>query len=289
MSCSGNCGSCSHAGTCSSHGTPEALQGALEECKTVLENVTHKILILSGKGGVGKSTLTYILTKYLAKTKKVGVLDLDLCGPSIPILFNCDVEPLLDTTFGFQPYHAAKNINVVSIQFFLPDFDSPLVARGPKKNALVLQLINQIDWSDQDFLLVDTPPGTSDEHLSVVSFMRDSEIDGAVIVTTPDEVSISDVRREIEFCQKAGVKILGVVENMSQYKCPMCGKTSSIYGHEFGGAEELCKQENLDLLGRIPIDPYIVAGQFEPQKDLPEAINDAASVICEKIQQKLSA
>lgn len=287
MSCSGNCGSCSHAGTCSSNGAPQALQEALEECKAVLEDVTHKILILSGKGGVGKSTFTYILTRYIAKAHKVGVLDLDICGPSIPILFNCDNEPLIDTSFGFQPYHATKNIDVVSIQFFLPDQDSPVIARGPKKNALVLQLINQIDWSEREFLLVDTPPGTSDEHLSVVSFMRDSGIDGAIIITTPDEVSISDVRREIDFCKKAGVKVLGVVENMSEFHCEKCGKTSSIYDRTTGGASELCKVENLDLLGQIPIDPHIVAGQFSLKEDLPAAVEAAAKEIYEKLEQKL--
>ena len=290
MSCSGNCEGCKLKDHCpSSGGAAAQMQEAMEECQAALEDVKHKILILSGKGGVGKSTLTYILSKSFAEDdSRVTVLDLDICGPSIPILFNCENEPLLDTTFGFQPAHAAKNIGVVSIQFFLPNEDDPVIARGPKKNALVLQLIKEIDWGETDIILVDTPPGTSDEHLSVVTFMHSSGIDGAIIVTTPDEVSISDVRREIRFCQKAGVKILGVVENMSAYHCPFCSKDSSIFNPTTGGAKKLCEEEGLPFLGAIPIDPQIVAGNIGEREPLSANIAESAKNIKNTLLQEFS-
>lgn len=273
--------------TCASGGVPNEMKVALEECKEALQEVKHKILILSGKGGVGKSTVAYILSKAFAAENRVTVLDLDICGPSIPILFNCENEPLLDTTFGFQPARATKNISVVSLQFFLPNQDDPIVARGPKKNALVLQLIKEIDWGETDIILVDTPPGTSDEHLSVVSFMNSSGIDGAVIVTTPDEVSISDVRREIRFCRKAGVKILGVVENMSQFQCPFCNEKSTIFERTTGGAAKLCEEEGLKLIGQIPIDPQIVAGQIGESMPLADSVADSANNIKKEILNQL--
>jgi len=273
--------------TCASGGVPNEMKQALEDITVSLENVKHKILVLSGKGGVGKSTVSYLLSIILAKKHRVGVLDLDLCGPSMPLLFNAPNEPLLDTSFGFEPCRVAKNISLASIQFFLDNDDDPVIARGPKKNALVLQLIKELDWGDTDIMVVDTPPGTSDEHLAVVSFMSQSGIDGAVIVTTPDEVSISDVRREIRFCQRANIKILGVVENMSCYKCPFCDQESTIFERTTGGAAKLCEQENLKLLGQIPIDPTIVAGKIGDGIPLSESVESAANNFVENLMKEM--
>ena len=239
MACSGDCANCPMREACGTGGVPEAMLAALKDVHDSLENVKHKVLVLSGKGGVGKSTVTYILSKYLSENYSVGVLDLDLCGPSMPFLFNCKDEKMHQTALGFSPAYVSDNISLVSAQFILENENDPNIARGPLKNSYVLQFLKDVDWSDCDFIVIDTPPGTSDEHLSITTFMGQSGIDGAVIVTTPEEVAISDVRREINFCKRANIKILGIIENMSSFTCSKCGKTSYIYPSTTGGAEQL--------------------------------------------------
>lgn len=283
MSCSGNCETCSLNGTCGNAGAPLAMQEALQGIKESMENVKHKFLILSGKGGVGKSTISYLLSKSFSANEMVGVLDLDLCGPSMPFLFNRPYEDLLNTAYGFQPCFVAHNIRLISTQYFLENEDDPLVARGPMKNSLILQFLKDVDWSEIDTIIIDTPPGTSDEHLSVVSFLADTGIDGAIIVTTPEEVSLSDVRREIKFCQKANVKIIGIIENMSNFTCQKCKKESKIYPETTGGAKALCESENLPLLGAFPIDPSIVAGCVGEQYKISQPIMTVADSIRDKL------
>ena len=279
MTCNGDCSNCPMKSFCGSTDVPESMLKAIQKVKESLENVKYKILVLSGKGGVGKSTLTYMLTRRLSKDYSVGVLDLDLCGPSIPVLFNCENEKLHQTAFGYEPYIVQENISVVSTQFFLEKQDDPLIARGPKKNSLVLEFLSDINWDGVDLLLIDTPPGTSDEHLSIVSFMSGTGINGAIIITTPEEVSISDVRREIKFCQRSGIPILGVIENMSSFICPHCNQSSDIYPRTSGGAENLCKNENIKLLGKLPIDPSLVAGCDQDKNPLSQIVKDSISNI----------
>ncbi|OHT05582.1 Cytosolic Fe-S cluster assembly factor nubp1 [Tritrichomonas foetus] len=275
MSCSGDCANCPMREACGSGGVPDAMRAALKDVQDSLEKVRHKVLVLSGKGGVGKSTVTYLLSKYLSLDNIVGVLDLDLCGPSMPYLFKCQSERMHQTAFGLSPAYATDNISLVSAQFFLENEDDANIARGSTKNTYVLQFLKDVDWGDTEYLVVDTPPGTSDEHLSIVSFMSQSGIDGAVIVTTPEEVAISDVRREIKFCQRAGVKILGIIENMSSFTCQRCGKSSSIYPQTNGGAEQLCREESLPLLGKLPIDPSLVAGCIGENFEISPAIQES--------------
>lgn len=260
---------------CATGGVPDQMKEMLKNVKDSMEDVKHKILVLSGKGGVGKSTVTYLLAKALAEKNRVGVIDLDLCGPSMPLLFNTPVESLHQTAFGFEPCYAAHNIGVVSIQYFLEHDDDAVIARGPRKNSLILQFLCEVDWGETDFIVVDTPPGTSDEHMSIVSFMSESGIDGAVIVTTPEEVALADVRREIRFCQRAGVKVLGVIENMSSFQCPKCNKESSVYPTTTGGAAALCEQENIPLLARLPLSPALVAGCAGENYAIEETIQKA--------------
>lgn len=279
MSCSGDCANCPMREACGTGGVPDAMRAALQDVKDSLEKVKHKILILSGKGGVGKSTVAYILSKYLSQNNSVGVLDLDLCGPSMPYLFKCQNERMHQTALGFDPVYVSDNISLVSAQFFLENENDANIARGPMKNSFVLQFLKDVNWSDVEFIVIDTPPGTSDEHLSIVSFMSQSGIDGAVIVTTPEEVALSDVRREIKFCQRAGVKVLGIVENMSSYTCKKCGKTSFIYPQTTGGAKKLCKDENLSLLGSLPIDPFLVAGCVGEEYELSPQIKESIDTI----------
>jgi Mrp family chromosome partitioning ATPase len=287
MSCGGECESCPLRETCASGGVPAEMQEAVENVREALSEVAHKILVLSGKGGVGKSTFAYLLSRTLAVTEAVTVLDLDLCGPSMPFLFNTPNEKLLETSFGYEPCYCCRNVGLVSSQFFLPNEDDPLVARGPRKNRFVLELLKDVDWGETATLLVDTPPGTSDEHLSIVSFMSRAGIDGAVIVTTPEEVALADVRREVRFCRRAGVRILGVVENMAVFVCPDCGRESSMYPATTGGAAALCDAEGLFLLGRLPVEPSLVAGIVGAKYPIPPAVEQVMSSIVERLRAQL--
>ena len=207
-----------------------------------LDTIRHKLLVLSGKGGVGKSTFTAQLSFALAhdektqvgvsspnkslldhsKQKKVGVMDIDVCGPSIPRIMGLEGESIHQSNFGWSPVYVEENLAVMSIGFMLPNKDEAIIWRGPKKNGLIKQFLRDVNWGDLDFLVVDTPPGTSDEHISIAQYMKESGIDGAILITTPQEVSLQDVRKEINFCWKVGINIIGVVENMSGFVCPNC-------------------------------------------------------------------
>ncbi|KAJ3091710.1 Cytosolic Fe-S cluster assembly factor nubp1 [Quaeritorhiza haematococci] len=156
----------------------------------------------------------------------------------------------------------SDNLAVMSIGFMLQNPDEAVIWRGPKKNGLIKQFLKDVDWGELDYLLVDTPPGTSDEHLSIVQFMKESKIDGAVIITTPQEVSLQDVRREINFCRKVNVPVLGVVENMSGFVCPKCTKQSLIFPPTTGGGSKMAEDLGVPFLGSIPLDPRI--GMYKP-------------------------
>jgi len=216
------CEGCPNQQICAS-GTPQAPDPDIELIAEKLKNVKHKLLILSGKGGVGKSTLTAMLARALALDTEVnvGVLDIDLCGPSAPRIFGVLNEQVHQSGSGWSPVYVEDNLAVMSAGFLLPSEDSALIWRGPKKNGLIKQLLRDVDWDNLDYLLVDTPPGTSDEHLSIVQYLSNN-IDGAVIITTPQEVALLDVRKEIDFCRKVNLPILGIVENMSSFKCGKC-------------------------------------------------------------------
>lgn len=158
---------------------------------------------------------------------------------------------------GWSPVWVTDNLSVMSIQFMLPNRDDAIIWRGPKKNGMIKQFLKDVDWGDLDYLIVDTPPGTSDEHLSVNSLLKESGVDGAVIVTTPQEVSLLDVRKEIDFCRKAGIRILGLVENMRGFVCPGCSNTSEIFRATTGGGKRLAKKMGIPFLGSVPLDPRV--------------------------------
>nr|AFN53629.1 putative ATP-binding protein [Linum usitatissimum] len=181
-----------------------------------MATVKHKILILSGKGGVGKSTFSAQLSFALAAMDfQVGLLDVDICGPSIPKMLGLEGQAIHQSNLGWSPVYVESNLGVMSIGFMLPNPDEAVIWRGPRKNAIIKQFVKDVYWGELDFLVVDAPPGTSDEHISLVQFLQATGIDGAIIVTTPQQVSLIDVRKEVSFCKKVGVEVLGVVENMS--------------------------------------------------------------------------
>ncbi|XP_074648204.1 cytosolic Fe-S cluster assembly factor NUBP2 homolog [Tubulanus polymorphus] len=222
-----------------------------------LSNIKHVILVLSGKGGVGKSTVSTQLALGLKDAGfKVGLLDVDLCGPSIPRMLNLENHDIHQCPEGWVPVYVdqEQRLSVMSIGFMVSK-DDAVVWRGPKKNGMIKQFFNDVFWGDLDYLIVDTPPGTSDEHITVVENMKQFLPKGAVLVTTPQAVSVGDVRREITFCKKTGIPILGVIENMSGFVCPHCTECTNVFSK--GGGESLAKQTGVPFLGCIPLDPQL--------------------------------
>ncbi|CAH0048661.1 unnamed protein product [Clonostachys solani] len=252
-----SCAGCPNQAVCAS--APKGPDPDIPLISARLENVKHKILVLSGKGGVGKSTFTTLLAHAFATNpdSMVGIMDTDICGPSIPKMMGVEDETIHVSGSGWSPVWVMDNLGVMSIQFMLPNRDDAVIWRGPKKNGLIKQFLKDVEWGDLDFLLVDTPPGTSDEHLSVNSFLKESGIDGAVVVTTPQEVSLLDVRKELDFCKKAGIKILGLAENMSGFVCPKCKGESQIFRPSTGGGKALADEMGIPFLGAVPLDPRI--------------------------------
>lgn len=258
-----------------------------------LSQVRHVVLVLSGKGGVGKSTIsTELALAFRHAGKKVGILDVDLCGPSIPRMLSIGRPDVHQCDSGWVPVYtdAQKSLALMSIGFLMDDPDEAVVWRGPKKTALIGQFVSDVAWGELDVLLVDTPPGTSDEHLAVLeNLKKHSRVDGAVLVTTPQAVSTGDVRREITFCKKTGVRILGIIENMSGFVCPHCSECSNIFSK--GGGEELAKLTGSAFLGSVPLDPQLSTSTEEGKdfmQSFPESATfNAISSICDTLLTSL--
>ncbi|KAJ0251272.1 hypothetical protein HA466_0136200 [Hirschfeldia incana] len=260
-----------------------------------MATVKHKILVCSCKGGVGKSTFSAQLSFALAgMDHRVGLMDLDICGPSLPKMLGLEGNRIHQSNYGWSPVYVDNNLGVVSISFMHsePD-DVPAAWRGPKKNNLIKTFLKQVHWGEIDFLVIDTPPGTSDEHLTIVQSLLGTGIDGAIIVTTPQEVSMADVRKGVTFCRMSNVPVLGVVENMSGLSQPLsefkfmklmkdtgssvdvtqdmisCIREnapellddvfacSQVFESSGGGAERMCKEMGVPFLGKVPLDPQL--------------------------------
>ncbi|MBW1779203.1 MAG: Mrp/NBP35 family ATP-binding protein [Deltaproteobacteria bacterium] len=249
-----------------------------------LARVERKILVMSGKGGVGKSTVAGYLALLLSmRGRTVGLLDVDLHGPTIARLMNAQGGFDMAEEGVVRPYRFSENLRVVSLEMLLGDRDTAVIWRGPMKISAIRQFISDIEWGDLDYLLVDSPPGTGDEPLTVAQTIPDAE---ALIVTTPQELSLADVRKSIDFCRQVNMKILGVVENMSGLVCPHCGETVALFGS--GGGAKMSAQMGVPLLGQIPIDEEMVdSGDRGDLKGLTEKadlpINTAYSTILEKL------
>eukprot|EP01041_Mallomonas_annulata_P005087 gene5087-10180_t len=222
------CAGCPNQSACASGSGQVTVDPALELIGKRLSSVKHKILVLSGKGGVGKSTFSAQLAFTLAKKgKQVGLLDIDICGPSIPRMLGLLGEQVHQSATGWSPVYVTDNLGVMSIGFMLPSNDDAIIWRGPRKNGLIKQFLSDVDWGELDYLIIDTPPGTSDEHISVVTYLKSAVIDGAIVITTPQEVSMDDVKKELNFCKKTSIPILGVVENMADISIPLSGLMNS--------------------------------------------------------------
>ncbi len=229
-----------------------------KEIEASLGRIRNKILVMSGKGGVGKSSVAAYLSVALAKmNKKVGLMDVDLHGPSIPRMLG------LKGTVGTgtkgskaKPIQYLPNLQVISVESLMgEDKDAATIWRGPLKIGVIRQFISDIEWNDLDYLIIDSPPGTGDEPLTVAQTIPGAK---ALIVTTPQEISLADVRKSIRFCRQVNMEILGLVENMSGLTCPHCGKTIDLFKSD--GGMLTAKRENLRLLGSLPIEPQVVAG-----------------------------
>jgi len=217
--------------------------------------IKHKIIVLSGKGGVGKSTVAVNLATSLAlEGKRVGLLDVDLHGPTVPQLLGLNGAPVVVEGETLAPVELGENLKVMSIAFLLGEADSAVVWRGPMKAVAIEQFLGEVEWGELDYLVIDSPPGTGDEPLAVCQAI--GKMDGAVIVTTPQETALSNVRRSINFCSLLDLKVLGVIENMSGFVCPKCGEVTYVFSK--GGGEAMAAKAGVPFLARVPIDPAIV-------------------------------
>ena len=220
---------------------------------TRMSKIDRKILIMSGKGGVGKSTVTVNLANaLLTMGHTVGVLDTDIHGPNIPKMFGCEdgILQASEDGNGFMPVSPRPGLKVVSVSFAIEDPDQAIVFRGPMKLGVIRQFLADVEWGTLDYLLIDSPPGTGDEQLAVCQNVPD--LTGAIVVTTPQQVAILDARKSVNFAEQLNVKVLGLIENMSCLICPDCGKRIPVFGKD--GGKKLCMEMEIPLLGEIPME-----------------------------------
>jgi len=253
--CDGKCETCATSDGCNDQRKQQFEQE--QKLKLKLSKIKHKIAVISGKGGVGKSTVTANLAMAFAlqgHKDKVGVLDADIHGPCIPKMLGLKGQTLIGGPGGLLfPVTGKLGIKVVSMDFLLPNDEAPVIWRGPLKMRVIQQFLSDVTWGDLDYLFIDLPPGTGDEPLSVMQLIPD--MDGVVIVTMPSEVSQAVVKKAITFARQIGVPIIGIVENMSGFVCPDCGAKIDIF--RTGGGKKVADDLSIPYLGSIPIDPNI--------------------------------
>lgn len=227
-----------------------------EKIRENMKKITYKLMVISGKGGVGKSTIAVNLAFNLVlQDKKVGLLDVDIHGPSIAKMVGIEgkrMGVLPDETI--EPIFVPPGLRVVTIASLLENSDTPVIWRGPLKMKLISQFLGDVDWSELDYLIIDSPPGTGDEPLSVAQLIPN--LTGAVVVTTPQEVALLDSRKAVNFAKNLNLPVIGIIENMSGLVCPYCGKEIRLF--KSGGGEKAARELGVPFLGRIPIDPAIV-------------------------------
>ncbi|GAB6036000.1 P-loop NTPase [Fundidesulfovibrio butyratiphilus] len=258
-----SCASCSQASSCKTKNPNDCSESKQklqdERIRNTLSKITYKLFVMSGKGGVGKSSIAVNLATALAGMgRKVGILDVDLHGPNVPRMLG--ISGNLDATEKGEviPKCFDENLCAVSVESLLRDPDQAVLWRGPMKSSAIRQFISQVTWGDLDYLVIDSPPGTGDEHMTVLRTIPDAL---CVVVTTPQEVSLADVRKALNFLQYAKANVLGLVENMSGLVCPHCGKEIELF--KKGGGKELAEKYGIEFLGAVPLDPLtVVAGDM---------------------------
>jgi ATP-binding protein involved in chromosome partitioning len=245
----------SSSGTpCSSAGQKQAHGAGTLPPKAAID-VKHVILVLSGKGGVGKSTVSVNLAYALSgRGNHVGLLDLDIHGPDIPKMLGIEDQHPAVIDKLIEPIHVTGALSVMSMAFLLPDTSSPVIWRGPMKMAAIQQFLSEVNWGPLDYLVVDLPPGTGDEALSIAQLAPN--VRGAVIVTTPQDVAVLDAGKAVKFIQKLDIPVLGIIENMSGMACPHCGREIDLFGT--GGGRNAAETLGVPYLGAIPLDPEMV-------------------------------
>lgn len=220
-----------------------------------MAGIRHKLLVLSGKGGVGKSTVAANLAVALAvEGSRVGLLDVDIHGPSIPKLLGVERQDVSIVNEDIAPVQVRDNLVVMSIGFLLPDARQAVIWRGPRKHGTIKQFLANVQWGELDYLVVDSPPGTGDEPLAVAQLVGSPA--EAVIVTTPQDLAIADVRRCVTFCAEVSLPVAGIIENMSGLLCPHCGQSIELF--KSGGGKALAEEMNVPFLGSIPLAPSVV-------------------------------
>lgn len=279
MTDSKQCSSCSDSECAAHQRRPNEAQADFDDRQALASRmcaIKHKIVVLSGKGGVGKSTVAANLAATLvAQGASVGLLDVDIHGPSIPKLLHLEGFPIHGNGTSLEPIKLKSGLRVMSIGFLLPSRDDAVIWRGPMKYKVIRQFLMDVEWGELDYLIVDCPPGTGDEPLAIIELI--DRPDGAIVVTTPQQLAVQDVRRSIHFCQQLDLPVLGVIENMSGYVCPKCGSHAAIFGS--GGGESMAESLGVPFLGVIPIDPQVVISgdegkpfvQAEPDSEIAKA------------------
>jgi ATP-binding protein involved in chromosome partitioning len=282
--CDGRCESCSKIESCSDPQKDHYL-----EQKMLRENMSlirHKIAIISGKGGVGKSTVTVNLAMAFAMhgyINQIGVLDADIHGPCVPKMLGIHGQRLIGNPIGIFPVDAPYGIKVVSMDFLLPNDEAPVVWRGPLKMRAIQQFLSDVIWGKLEFLFIDLPPGTGDEPLTVMQLIP--EMDGVIIVTIPSEVSQIVVKKAVTFAKQLGVPIIGIIENMSGFICPKCGAETSIF--EVGGGQKIASDLSIPFLGSIPIDPEICSSSDRGKPFITEREDSPATKAFVKIVERI--
>lgn len=309
------CEGCPNQSVCAS--APKGPDPDLEQISKRMSTIKHKVMVLSGKGGVGKSTVASQLAFSLARNgEEVGLLDIDICGPSLPKMLGLEGEEVHQSGSGWSPVYVDDNLGVMSIGFMLPDPDEAVIWRGPRKNALIKSFVKDVNWGSLDYLIIDAPPGTSDEHISIAQFLTASGVDGVVMVSTPQEVSLVDVRKEVNFCRKVGLPLLGLIENMSTLSEPVTAikfmnvedggqkdvtdkvlnalrtvfpdisnlvANADIYHASKGGVEKMAMEMKVPFLGRIPLDPRMCKASEAGESILEFAPGSSSAVAFENI------
>ncbi len=248
-------GSCQSCGSTSQCSQAEKEAHEKELVRKNMAKIKHKFLVISGKGGVGKSSVSVNLAATLAqKGCTVGIMDADIHGPNIPKMLGVDNQKPLAAENGILPIAVTDNLRIMSIAFFLQEHEDAIIWRGPMKHGLLKQFLGEVHWGDLDFLIIDLPPGTGDEALSAAHLIQD--LSGAVVVTTPQDVALLDSRKSITFCREIKVPRMGVEENMSGMVCPHCNEEINLF--KTGGGERISAEMKVPFLGRVPLDPEMV-------------------------------